>query len=155
MEKEKASEESEDKEVVYCFKDVLDNCKKRESSLLVQLTTVIKASRRQKDKLKMKTEEIAHQDCSLEYTSSDHIMRHKRKNADSHQGSSKRTRNSCTPFDFREQCFFCGDTCHVEPDPKNPERWKKNKGMLCRTADRGAGPKNVKEVLLKHVKFLY
>lgn len=36
----------------------------------------------------------------------------------------------------------------MKADPKNPGRWEKNKGILCKTADRGPGKKSFKEVLL-------
>ena len=36
----------------------------------------------------------------------------------------------------------------MKSDPKNPGRWEKNKGILCKTADRGHGKKSFKEVLL-------
>ena len=41
-------------------------------------------------------------------------------------------------FDFKRNCFICGQYCEVTPDPKNPGR-KKNRGILCRTADRRKG----------------
>ncbi|XP_066930028.1 uncharacterized protein [Clytia hemisphaerica] len=156
-------EETEGKEgkiqKVCCFKNVLENCKKKEEerALLLELTQnrlsiVKKASRKRKDNLDLFSGEamkFVHKECLLEYTSTDHIQRHKRKTSDSHQPAAKRTRRSDTAFDFNEHCLFCGSTCLVQRDPKNQKRWKKNKGMLCRTADRGAGMKTVKETLLE------
>ena len=40
-------------------------------------------------------------------------------------------------FDFKKNCLFCDEVCDVEPDKKNPEKFKKKPGHLCRTADRG------------------
>ena len=64
----------------------------------------------------------------------------------------KHTRRDDIPFDFKKHCIFCGFQCSVVPDPKNPERWKKNKGMLCRTADRGDEMMPVKETLLEVIR---
>ena len=63
--------------------------------------------------------------------------------------TSKRTkRGDMTPFDFTVNCFICGTFCSVEMDTKHPDRWKKNPGMLCKTADRGKGKLLFKEVIL-------
>lgn len=51
-------------------------------------------------------------------------------------------------FNFKVNCFICGEVCQTVPDPKHPDRWSKNKGILCRTADRGAGKLSFKEVML-------
>ena len=47
------------------------------------------------------------------------------------------TYSSIQIFDFKRACFICGEVCAVQPDKKHPDRWKKNPGILCRTADRG------------------
>ena len=52
-------------------------------------------------------------------------------------------------FDFKRNCFICGEYCEVTPDPKNPGYWEKGRGILCLTADRGEDNKSFKEVLLK------
>ena len=62
------------------------------------------------------------------------------------------------PFNFGRDCFICGHECQVKPDPKNPNRWKKNPVILCKTADRGQDNfgkdrKTFKEVLLE-VRYL-
>ena len=46
-------------------------------------------------------------------------------------------RSDIESFDFKSKCFFCGENCLVEPDPKNPARFRKKPGVLCKTADRG------------------
>ena len=61
-------------------------------------------------------------------------------------------------FDFKTNCLICGKVCEVEPDKKNPERFNRNPGYLCRTADRGKDKqgrirKPFKEVL-EDVRFL-
>ena len=156
-------EESKDTDKVCCFKDVLESCKMKEQSSLLKLqqnrlTTLEKASRKRKDKLDLKNQGgnlFAHKECLLEYTSNDHIQRHKRKIENSENTiPAKRTRSSDTAFDFKQHCLFCGKKCDVEPDPKNPERWKKNKGMLCRAADRGPGLKSVKDYLFEVSNFI-
>lgn len=36
----------------------------------------------------------------------------------------KRTRSSMgTPFDWLSECFYCGRSCNIKQDPKNPSRW--------------------------------
>ena len=66
----------------------------------------------------------------------------------------KRCRRSEIPaFNFKVNCLFCGNFCEVKKDLKHPDRWKKNKGILCRTADRGKGKKSFKDVLLKVILF--
>ena len=57
-------------------------------------------------------------------------------------------------FNFTTSCFICGEECDVKPDKKHPDRWKKNPGILCQTADRGRSKdgekrKSFKEVLLQ------
>ena len=49
--------------------------------------------------------------------------------------------------------FFYGEKCAIEADPKNPNRFKKNPGILCRTADRGSAKfEDGKEVKRKSFK---
>ena len=43
--------------------------------------------------------------------------------------------------------MFCGNKFSVDIDKKHPNRSKTNRGILCRTADRGAGKKSFKEVI--------
>ena len=57
-------------------------------------------------------------------------------------------------FKFTKDCFICGDSCNVTGDPKHPDRWERNLGILCRTADRGKDKerrirKSFKDVLLE------
>ena len=33
--------------------------------------------------------------------------------------------------------FFCGEECIVDVDPKDPDRFERNPGVMCKTADRG------------------
>ena len=101
---------------------------------------------------------ILHRACLLEYTSSDHIRRHLKRKSNSKQQEpvpTKRTRRSNASFDFKKNCLFCAKSCSIEPHSKHPERWRKNKGMLRRTADRGKGKKLVKEVLLEANYFFF
>ena len=57
-------------------------------------------------------------------------------------------------FNFTKDCFICGDSCNVTGDPKHPDRWERNPGILCRTTDRGKDKggrtrKSFKDVLLE------
>ena len=50
-------------------------------------------------------------------------------------------------FDFQMHCLFCGETCNLEKDPKNPGRWRK--AYLCRTVgDTSAGESDMKQEIL-------
>lgn len=55
-------------------------------------------------------------------------------------------------FDFRKLCLFCAKPCSIIPDERHPDRWEKNPGILCKTADRKVQGQKVlsfKEVLLQ------
>lgn len=57
-------------------------------------------------------------------------------------------------FEFKKACLFCGKDCSIVKDSKNPTRWEKNPGVLCKTANRGKDQfgnerKSFKEVLLE------
>ena len=48
--------------------------------------------------------------------------------------------------------FFCGEKCIVEVDLKHPDRFERNPGVMCKTADRGKSKdgkqrKSFKEVI--------
>ena len=82
-------EKDDEDEAACIFIELLTSCNKRQmSSDMVKLSntrleTVAKASNRRKDNLDIHSigGKVAHRACLLEYTSSDHIIRHlKRKN---------------------------------------------------------------------------
>ena len=141
------------------FIELLSNCRKRHTTDLIKLSetrlqTVIKANKKRKDNLNIHDDEeiIAHEACFLEYTSSDHISRHLKRKSNSKQQEfvpTKRTRRSNASFDFIKNCLFCANSGSIEPDSKHCNRWRKNKGMLCCTADGGKGKKLFKEILLE------
>ena len=87
----------------------------------------------------------AHRNCVSSYMSKSHIKRAvKRDKKDAGSSPLKRVRRSEShPFDFLTQCLFCGEDCPVNPDPKNPSRWRK--ASLVRTAD--SANINVKEAI--------
>ena len=81
-----------------------------------------------------------HTNCYLDYISNEKIERHLKRKNSSESAENKPTksfRGSTSAFEFRNHCFFCGEKCAVVADPKHPNRFKKNPGVLCRTADRG------------------
>ena len=95
---------------------------------------------------------VSHRNCISTYTSDTHIQRHINRQA---RGVSqplsppaeKRIRRSEVPnFTWMEQCFFCGEPCAVEPDPKNPSRHRE--AYECHTSDRSNLP-TFKEAVLK------
>ena len=93
-----------------------------------------------------------HDLCYTYCTSKDKINRHliriKEQSVDG-PSAKHRNRSSVSMFDFKRNCFICGQSCEVTPDLKNPGRWEKNCGILCQTADRGKSNKSFKEVLLE------
>ena len=58
----------------------------------------------------------------------------------------RQRRSDISSFRFLEQCLFCGLQCSIEPDLKNPARWRR--AVLCRTADRGSGSETFKQSIL-------
>ena len=57
-------------------------------------------------------------------------------------------------FNFAKDCLICGDSCNVTGGLKHPDRWERNPGILCRTADwgkekEGGTRKSFKDVLLE------
>ena len=70
-------------------------------------------------------------------------------NPGSEVAAKRPTRSSLDAFQFKRNCFICGDVGSIEPDKKHPDRWKKNKGFLCRTADRGKGKKHLRSICYK------
>ena len=50
-------------------------------------------------------------------------------------------------FDFQKLCLFCAKPCSIIPDERHQDRWEKNPGILCKTADRKV--LSFKEVLLQ------
>ena len=83
--------------------------------------------------------------CYLHYTSSYDIAKYLKQNPPTQKYSSAEEpvanlrRSTLLPFDFKENCLFCGEMCSLRPDPCNPLRWKNS--ILSRTADRGKGKK--------------
>lgn len=143
------------------FQDVVESCAVDKCYAKNELTknrkeTVISSSIKRKDDFHQRIENFSsykyHNLCYTYYTSKEKIDRHlKRINEQPVVGpSAKRlNRSSVSMFNFKRNCFICGQHCEVTPDPKNPGRWEKNRGILCRTADRGKGNKSFKEVLLE------
>ena len=100
-----------------------------------------------------------HKDCYSDYTSATKIKRLKRKLQAEAKAKevddipTRKTRSSTGPiFNFKELCLFCANICNVIPDTRHPDRWEKNPGILCKTAERIVQGKRVpsfKEVLLQ------
>ena len=149
-------------ENVCVFKDVLECSNTNEYSSVemsqLRIQKAIESSLRRNDELYTSLQSMEnikyHKNCYISYTSNDHIDRYpKRKTqqeASSSSSANKRSRRSLsTTFEFKRNCLVCGEICNVIPDKKHPDRWMKNKGFLCRTADRGKGKMSFKEVLLQ------
>ena len=67
----------------------------------------------------------------------------------------KRTRRSEIPkFVWKEDCFFCGEKCDMQRDPKHPDRFRS--AYECHTSDRpGVSSKTFKDTVLKVFIFLF
>ena len=156
----------ENNENVCVFKEVTE-CTPSDEYAPVSLTAARRstsktASLKRKDNLDSifgsDTELHYHAKCYLKYTSKDHINRYllKRKSDsknDDAASSKRRTRTSVISFDFKKNCLICGEDCNVQIDTKHPDRWKKKKAFLCRTADRGGKDTlSFKDVLLNICK---
>ena len=94
-----------------------------------------------------------HEACISRYTSDYHIEKYlKRKKTEKLANEPppvKKTRRASgvDSFVWKLHCLFCGESCLIEKDPKNPNRWRKAKE--CRTSDRGPNTKSYKDYLLK------
>ena len=92
----------------------------------------------------------SHPSCIKTYPSKEDIERHLKgtpnDNKDS-QKPEKRTGRPVQSFDVKLHCMFCGESCSIIPDKKNPKRWRK--AYLCRTSDRGNGLLPFKDVILQ------
>ena len=124
------------------FSGYLDSCNIENQYADKELTarrkqTVVIKSIDRKDSLRVDINKferlVYHNNCYLDYTSNEKIERHlKRKNcSESDEITPKKVlRGSLEAFEFKVQCFFCGEKCAVEADPKNPNRFKKNPGKF-------------------------
>ena len=100
--------------------------------------SVIKANHRHEDSFYTQFEDVetisAHLACAKSYTSESHIqasLKRLRKENESAPQKKKTRRSHST---LVEHCLFCGAYCAVEPDKKNPSRWRI--AYLVRTVDR-------------------
>ena len=92
----------------------------------------------------------------MQYTSNNHIQWYLKRTGQENNGNSttsppikKSRRPIDIKFDFKCHCILCASECAMAPDAKNPARWQKNKGILCKTADRGEGKLSFKDVTLQ------
>jgi len=151
---------------IFKVKNSSIDCKSSEklsSSGPDRILKIINASKERGDELHIELQQklseddnltvTCHRSCVSSYTSTSHIKRYLKRQGQAQEQPSieeppqKRARRSQLPlFHFREHCIFCGDTCEIEKNAKNPNRWRK--ALLCKTSDRGAGSKSFKEVIL-------
>ena len=116
---------------------------------------MIQCSNRQKDSLHETIGSSSiqyHKNCYATYTSNDHRNRNLKRKWAEESGAPqvKRSRRSSTGIlDLKKHCIICGEYCTVIRDKKHPDRWKKNRGFRCRTADRGKGNLSSKETPLQ------
>ena len=115
-----------------------------------RIASIKNASKRRKDGLHMKIENEkyhCHLPCVKSYTSEQHIAKHLKRELPftDECPEAKKTRRSLDSFNFKVHCLFCGKYCNVEPDKKNPSRWRP--AYRVRTVD----PKNPYKKLILDV----
>ena len=59
----------------------------------------------------------------------------------------KKLRRSHTSFDLFSNCLYCGETCDICKDPKNPNRWRP--AYLCRSTVSEQDKTSYKQYLLE------
>ena len=114
------------------FREVLETCKIENPYASAALTsirkqTVINASKQRDDSLHKDIndeDQIYHPLCYSNYTSKEKIQRHLKRKSSSEasveSSTPKRTsRSVVTGFDFKINCFICGEVCLVKADKKN------------------------------------
>ena len=125
--------------------------------------TIILKSKKRNDDLHLRTvsSEIVlktHEACISRYTSDyrieKYLNRKKKEKLANEPPPVKKTRRASgvDSFVWKLHCLFCGESCLIEKDPKNPNRWRKAKE--CRTSDRGPNTKSYKDYLLK-VRYVF
>ena len=94
-----------------------------------------------------------HKNCVCSYVSLQLLNRHlKRQGNETNKKLDvlkRQRRSDISSFRFLEHCLFCGLQCNIEPDLKNPERWRR--AVLCGTVDRGSGSKHLNSQFLINV----
>ena len=148
----------------FVFRNILHTCRRRSDSEFreVNVESLKEASRKHKDNfynglLKDTATLTTHEECNLEYKSSDHIRRLLTQSAASANksqwsgGAIIRTRwsRSAIPFDFKSDCIFSGIACDVKTNDSYPNWCLKRKVMLSQTANKEKEKESAKEVLLK------
>lgn len=79
-----------------------------------------------------------HKACITKYLTKARRLFSKKQSAASSVVPEKRTRLSLgPPFDWLRQCLYCGESCLLKPDPKNPQRW--NPAYLVRETEEKRG----------------
>ena len=121
---------------------IIEKSKIREDSLHQQL---MELSNQEQELLK------CHTNCVSTYTSKTHLKRwldrHPKENSSQEDSSPKRVKRSeVTIFDWKQHCLFCGDSCEVTPERKNPGRHRP--AYECHTSER-PGRLSFKDSILK------
>ena len=64
-----------------------------------------------------------HKNCVSRYTSSSNTSKYT-KDHPTNVTPANKLRRSHTSFNFFSRCLYCGETCDICKDPKNPNRWR-------------------------------
>ena len=126
-------------EEICIFQDILDTCKDGPVVKIndTRLESVKKSSTERQDSL-LSSNLLgnvgalhSHKSCLSTYTYSTHIQQHFKCKSSSSSVEilsppkvSLRSSTKVT-FGFNKHCIFCGNECHMTPDPKHPDRWNK------------------------------
>ena len=120
-----------------------------------RILSIIQASQTYRDELHIKLQEelsadpnktiFYHKNCISRYTSKSNLAKYELQNVP--EEPPRKLRKSCVQFNFREHCLYCGDTCDLEKDPKNPGRWRR--AFLCRSTYSKDDKKPYKDFLLE------
>ena len=150
------------------FSTILEGCAAKTERLSTSregsesILNIIKKSKERKDNVHIDLERryngnksftiTYHLTCASSYKSTYHVKQYLKHTFGETTPASGPTpaktlcsRSDTDRFDFLEHCIFCGKTCSLEPDRKNPRRHRK--ASLCRTVDR-VGQKTFKEAIL-------
>ena len=87
-----------------------------------------------------------HKNCVSRYTSKSNLPKDTPWIGETEEPPRK-LRKSTLQFNFRKHCLYCGKTCSLEKNPKNPARWRE--AYLCRSTKSKHENQDYKQFLLE------
>ena len=126
-----------------------------ESNGTKRIISIIEASKKYNDDLHISLESkllsdpnltvYYHKNCVSRYTSKSNLVKYG--SISDEEEPPRKLRKSDCHFNFREHCLYCGESCQLEKDPKNPIRWRA--AFLCRSTYSELENKPYKEYLIE------